>query len=136
MKGVLTRSEKEKTQQLCPLDRLAITNDFHIDLLAEKLLYSYPVYCTNRINDCMWEGPRFDLDSHRISCAKREVPKWLDKLRDRNKLNESNSNLFMMDDELAEKIEKEVPESDLIARVYFKNPEVVSSKHRIKTRTT
>ena len=113
----------------CPLDRIGTRWELvHFDLLAKKLLAAQLVYCPNRKNSCKWEGLKRNQDDHASSCSYKELPDWLKAIKrageDENK---STHMTYVEDEELAEILEREVPDVDLMTRMYFKDQNLVNN---------
>lgn len=114
----------------CPLDRIAIRWELvHFDLVIKKLLAAQLVYCTNRKNSCRWEGLKREQEDHVNTCSYKEIPDWLKAIK---KTGEEDSRTggfvdIMEDEELAEILEREAPDVDLMTRMYFKNQNLVNN---------
>ena len=107
----------------CPIDREVIDESMmHRDMICEGMLGLLVVYCTNRPNSCKWEGKQKDLEAHCRECTYKDLPQWLSRKVTIQKL---DNDMFLLDDEIAEKIEREAPDVDLYTRVYFKNQSLV-----------
>lgn len=112
----------------CPLDRVDIKWELvHFDLVIKNLLAAQQVYCTNRKNSCPWEGLKRDQGEHMDKCVYKELPEWLKAIKDNSRENKGNEDNYMEDEELAEIIEREVPDVDLMTRMYFKDQNLVKN---------
>ena len=107
----------------CPIDREVIDESMmHRDMICEGMLGLLVVYCTNRPNSCKWEGKQKDLEAHCRECTYKDLPQWLSR---KVTIQKVDNDMFLLDDEIAEKIEREAPDVDLYTRVYFKNQSLV-----------
>ena len=105
-------------------------------MVVIKILNAQLVYCRNRSIGCTWEGLKRDLSEHSSSCSANNLPEWLKKNKDAQlDKSISNANLYL-DDEVAERIEREAPEIDLLTRTYLKNKDLLQQHFDQKNSNT